>query len=1487
MLSLYDMKRLMFPKKETDPGDDFRIIQMWAEYDENPKKPILKRTLNYLCYELEVVNPATGERIHFYKAVKLLRIERLPEDAKQSLSFMDMQSQILSGTYEKGINLITLIANMIKPALGLLYLYGVQATSPASIQDAKKSADSDFAALRAMIQGTFRVVHMRYCNAEESEFLRNKMFNMDYLTMVRGIPKANKSGENGGNKGIGGKNVNPDSQGTLEELIVGMAGYEFVLEVISSPVRYEVLEGLHRKTSSLMTVYHAQMQGTKALSMNISIPMMYAANASQSQGWNKGYTDATSMNYTSGENFSMSQGQNVGQSLSQTFGQTYGQSAGTSMSNSYSHNISQSQGLTLGETFGHSQGVSQSFSHGSSFGESIGTSHGTNIGYNQNHGTSFGQSINQGTSTGTSQGLSQSYGTSQGFSANHGVSQNQSVSQNSGLSQGTNSSISHGLNTGSSYSFGNSQNTSLSHSLGQSQNTSMSQNNSVSRGNTATISESSNTSTSHGLSEGWSATKTHGTSHQDSSSDSYNSSFNMGYAHSEGSSVNVGISAGKGTNASISDSQGNTWAHVEGSSKNTGGSISSPFGVGVNASFGESMSDSEGGSQSHTNSNGTSENQGISIGAGQTKSDSYNLSYGGSHGQTFSSSKGYSDSSSLGHNMGESVTNSVSHGNSVSNSASMTESQSVGLSQGYGSSESYGSTIGQGISESWAVNQSTSDSTSYGQSVSLSNSYGSSQGIGTSDSVGQNYGSSTSVGQNFGINSGTSQSQGINVGQSDSYGMSYGQSDSTSYSRNVGQSYSESMGQNFSSSYSQSQSTSQSISEGESLGKSLGQTYSQSVSDSASQGYGQSVGQSESVSNGQSYSVSNGNSRSASMGTSGTSTLGTSSSMGLGPSIGYSKSYQWLDQGVKDLLEVLEYQNERFKKSLRTGAFNTYVYIACPSQDALSAAQALAKSTWQNEYALSQPLQVLNLTETEQKHLLYHFAAFSTDVTKEKVEDEERYKYSTVLLPEEHTAYTHMARVSMGGINTIAPDIPKFSVPSSMEGDIYMGTILNAELWDFNNDYHTNFDYRVDESSLMHGYFTGASRSGKTVAAMRFIAELANTRRKQTGKRFRIVVMDPKADWRALARFVEPERFKFYSMGDPKFRPIKINIWKVPHGVQPQQWIDGIIDIYCRAYGLLERGKQMIAQIVFQLYTEAGVFEAANSPEWQELVPKSSAAVCFKDIYKRFENEKIKNEGNKSGNDTKDAYARLLERLSCFGPEREFSIENMLYGSADGCGIDDLIGDDDVTVLESKGLEATFKNFIFGAITSGFYKYAKAHDGGFNRAPDQYETVLVIEEANEVLIGNDKAKGGGDVSLPGESEFEQMIDQSAGYGLFVIAITQKIADMPSSIIANSGLVFAGRLKRNDDIVAVMKSVGREERIDDRDVLKFFPNAPTGWFLCQTSRTRDYLKQLPVMVDIQPLQVLPPNNSDLDDILTISDTIRAKKKAAESQKTAVM
>lgn len=1481
MLSLFQIKQILHPVTETLPTDDFRILDSWAEYDENSSKDPEKRNLQYLCYEMEVMNPSTGERIHCYKAIKMARVIRLPADAKQSTALMDMQEQVLTAVNQQNANLITIIANVLKPvAVGLLYIYGIQGVA-STINKAKEKAKHGFLGFVGSMQGTFRVLEMRCANAEETEWLREKMYNMDYLTVVRGIPKANKAGEDAGNKGMGGSNVNPDSQGTLEEIITGMADYEYVLEILSTPVHTDTLMSWQRQSQVEMTDWYGQLQGTKSLNLNLSIPMMYMANASQSQGWSKAYTDANTVSYARGESFTTSQGQSVGQSLSQTYGQSMGQSQGQSISNSYSQGVSHTQGVSFGQTFGHSIGQSSGFSinqshgtssgvsfgqsqgvsNGSSFGQSQGSSSGTSFG--QSHGTSSGTSFGQshGTSSGSSFGVSQNESTNVGTSVNHGVSQNTGISQgqsqsfnqgishsygtsqNQGISQSTNISQGHSVSQGNSYNMSYGQNTSQSHSVGNSQSYGWSQGQSMNRGQSASFGQSSSSSLSQGVSS--------------------SSSFGMseGVNSSHGSSANYGQSSSAGHSSTFSG--------------NFGGSLGLPFGTASgNASISGSSSDSA--------SFGESSSNGISNSVGQ------------SHGTSFGTSSGSSMSSG------------VSHGQSTSQGASLSYGSSAGISGSYGANESYGTNIGQSISQGWGANQSVSDSYSIGNGVSqsvshgisesagLSQSYGYGQSssisnsVGVSDSMGMSYGHGVSTGisasQNVGQSDSTSMSQNFGQSQSQNFGQNYGISSGVNYGQNYGQSVSQNVGQNYgisdsvsygqnygqSESYSQSQNygQSESVGQSETFGKSVGQTLTNSVSQSASTGYGQNVGNTESVSNGNSYTTSNGSSQGTSNGTTGTSSMGTSSSMGLGPSIGYSKSYQWLDQGVKDLLELMEYQNERIKKALRgQGAFYTYVYIACPSLDALSTAQAVAKSTWQNEYAMVNPVQVLDLTETEQKHLLYHFSAFSADVTRENVFGAEEYKYCTVLLPEEYVAYTHLPRVSEGGVFSIVQDVPKFSVPARMQGDIYMGTILNPERFTFEHGYRTAFDYRIDENNLMHGFFTGASRSGKTVAAMRFIAELSKIRRKKTGKRLRIVVMDPKQDWRTLARFVEPERFNFYSMGNPNFNPIHINPWKVPHGVNPQVWIDGVIDIYCRAYGLLERGKQMIADVVYELYKENGVFDVSGSDsESKDLVAELSSRVNFQSIYRRMEEKRDKLTGaGKSGNDTKDAYARLIERLSCFS--REYSIESKLYGSSEGIAIDDLIGADEVTVLESKGLENTFKNFIFGVITSGFFKFALAHEGGY-LADDQYETVLVLEEANEVLTGNDCAGTGGgqNFGMSGQSEFEQILDQSAGYGLFIFAITQKIADMPSSVIANSGLVFAGRLKRTDDINVVVRTVGREERIDDRDLVKWFPRSPTGWFVCQTSRTFDFKDAEPILVQISRLNINPPSNIELDEIL---------------------
>ena len=67
--------------------------------------------------------------------------------------------------------------------------------------------------------------------------------------------------------------------------------------------------------------------------------------------------------------------------------------------------------------------------------------------------------------------------------------------------------------------------------------------------------------------------------------------------------------------------------------------------------------------------------------------------------------------------------------------------------------------------------------------------------------------------------------------------------------------------------------------------------------------------------------------------------------------------------------------------------------------------------------------------------------------------------------------------------------------------------------------------------------------------------------------------------------------------------------------------------------------------------------------------------------------ELVKTRG-RMGTEAMDAYMCILDRLQVFG--RKFSIESRLFAQTNGMAIDELIGQDDVIVLESYGWRREF-----------------------------------------------------------------------------------------------------------------------------------------------------------------------------------------------------
>lgn len=924
-------------------------------------------------------------------------------------------------------------------------------------------------------------------------------------------------------------------------------------------------------------------------------------------------------------------------------------------------------------------------------------------------------------------------------------------------------------------------------------------------------SESTGHSFSHsvGTSESFSNGITRGTTTGNSTSQSFGAS--------NGESVSTGMSKSLGTSDSISHgvSQGTSTSHGESFSEGTSSSYGESF------STGTSSSHSVGTSQSTSVSHGTSSSHSSGTSTSHSSSSGYNVgsSSGTSSGVSHSSSSGVNAGGSIGAfgiggNVGASYSSGVSSNNGASHSTSAGFSSSSSSGYGTSSSNSYGvsSSTGysQGTSESYSTGTSTSHGTSYSQGTSTSHGNSISQGTSTSNSTSMSSGLSTSVGSSnsYGQNSGTSASAGVGTSMSNSY------SESSSHSTGTSESFSNGT----------SESVSRGTTEGYSEGSSVGSSTSNSI------------------------------------------TQGSSGSMGLGPSLSFGRTMAWEDREVTYLLDMLTYSTNRIiMGSNSLGMWFVDIYLAVEDEKAAMAAAALAMSAWHDKNALTTPLQVYKPSDKEKEYLMKHLSVFSPSVIKEGIPGQfESYKYSSMLLSNEIAAYSHPPRVNVGGIQAAVDDPPVLTISNArQDGDVFLGYVADVEKFDKKRGYKSGFRYCLTSDELHHAYISGASRSGKTVAGTRLVAEAyTHVRRGEDNKRLRFLIMDPKQDWRALAKVIPPGHFRFYSLSDPLFHPIKLNLMKIPRGVYTERYADRLREIFIRSYGLGDRGFQILGQAIQKVYTKAGCYDDDVMYNVKDpvtgLYPASerSKNITLADVC-----VELKNQTQEAGlpRDKVEAIQRIVDRMEQFSEPKSSIYKVFCTKGPDGMGIDDLLGADDVIVLESFGMDTKTSAFIFGLITSSVFQYAVSN-GGFVKPKDQYETILVIEEANQVLIGEDKD------NLGGANPFEIILDQSAGYGLFIWTLTQKIADMPRSVLANSALKIIGRQDDKDDIERTIVQIGKDGLIADRVFKNWLPDQPIGWFIIKSSRNRDFTMNAPMHVLIEYLDVTPPSNEELEHIL---------------------
>jgi len=1361
---------------EEERHDDIHVLDNWIEYDENKDKA------EFIVYKM-MLREGNEDWHEVYKVVKLGRLHSIPKKFRELSSLMKIHDDILSGFWHRDINFINVICNILQPPLGLLFLYGVQEVAQ-DLETAKQMARNSYYSVIQTFRGSMPQIRIKDLTREEADWLREKMFNMEYLQVVRGIPLNKVNAGYGTEDSIMGDSSTSDAEEQNEEFIRGMSDKEFVMLTLATPIDNESLHTWLSNTADELSVWQSEMQGTKGINAGISMPMVFMSNLGSAMSENTSVSEGMSQaeGFSQGESVGFNESNSFSQSQGSTFGESFTQTQGESFSQTESFAESQSQSISQGQTFSQSQSFSQSESIGSSesFSQNFGQSQ--NIGFSKNQGFSQNQSFSQ------SQNMSEGFSQNQSFSQNmsEGYSQNQSFSQNSssGLSynQGRNQGFSFGENLGQSSSQGGS----FGFNKGLSENASFSENGSLSQN----FGNSNNYGQSGGESIGNS------------------SSFGNGYSSGAGNSDSLGVTNGSsqgnsfGVNGGMNGKVGVAGTGIGGSGGYSGGanwgdstSVSGGSGVnsstGINGSFGngytQGMNSGESWGQGQSNGMGFSQGTGFSNGAGSSQG----ASFGGS----------YSDGSSYGMSQGQSFGNSESMGQSFSNGR--------GFSSGQGVSQSFG----QGMS----TGQSVSTSKGMGQSMS--------QGQGTSQGFGRSTGFGTSMGQGRSMGTTHSQSQGQTIGSSQSVSQTSSQSVGTTHSKGV------SKGQSFAESHGQSQSTSQSISKGTSTGVSQGKSASHSENQGTSynSGYG--------------------------MGTS--TTRATSSSMALGPSISVNKTVQWFDANKETLSEIVDSQRQRLKRAIQQGAYYVDVFVLTDSEESKAAAGSLLRSAFWGKEVFPSPLQVVDPEDHVSSHLMVHATAFSGCTIKEGIEDIiEGYRYTTILLPEEITSYIHTPRIEMGGLRTLVENIPYFSVPKRDDGAIYLGKIINPE-----TGLPSQMKYTLRESEMMHGLIAGASGMGKTKTALQYINEVVNN------MRLPALILDWKQDWRVLKYLVEPERFEFFGLGPDSAVPIKMNLFLPPDYVSPLDWRNKIIESLAIAFGLGNKQYGIMIEATSKLFWEYDIIKFVDkfdkelskkrdgggililpsngfpkiNEEWKENINN----VTLADLYLQLKAEK---EAVETFN-LKDTYESILTRLGYYasGELRE------LYASTDpnAYSISDLIKDDKVMVLEGEGLDAVNKQFIIHLFAQGIFLYAK-------KRPKKQEMLIVFEEAHQVIHDSKE-----DIPLNiGEDVFEALMNESRGYGLYNLIIVQSPSMLPQNVVTNCSTIIAHKIGNADDAELLVKHFNRDEKFDNRDIIRWLYRQPIGQAVVKTSKVFDAFDSEPSLLQINLIPIEPPGDEEL-------------------------
>ena len=616
-----DGRGLITPRMSGEPlthdevdYDDLEIHRSWREYESAKAGSV-----RYLMFEVSQKNPGEENTHHFYKAVRMLRLTRVPRWLRQQGGTghhgYTQMAYVLSALREQGVLFVQVVAKT--PDNPLIYAYGVQGVA-LSVEEAQARADEGFATLTALLDGTFQQIEHSPLTLSEAEDLSRYSATWQHVAMARGRPVVDASAIGAGAILDGNRTDVEQTHNAMEAFIRGMSETKrgFMLTLVSVPLSIEDMTLAWRNVTHRLSQVRSDTHGSKSVNFGVAIPLSVGASDGVSHGdtHSTGTSTGTSTSYGVSESTgtstsqSTADGTTTGLSQATSSTQTVGESISTGTNASISDSASTSQ--ALGQTAGVSLGDSSTYTSGIS--DSISAAHGTSTSLSQTEGFSQSSAETQGVSSGQSASLGSSEGTSwtggSSLSGGSTTSSGSSSGSSSGVSQtdGSSSGVSGGLlgfvggSSGETSSSATSDTATASTSQGTSSSSSW--------GNSFSQGESSGTSSSVGASVG--------TSQSISDTIGVSSSLAAGVGASDTLTRGIGLSesAAQGVSRSVSDSSSLT--QTAGLSRGVSQGVNNTNGVSTSVAQGATESASIGTSRSVTEGAGTSATSGTNTGVG-------------------------------------------------------------------------------------------------------------------------------------------------------------------------------------------------------------------------------------------------------------------------------------------------------------------------------------------------------------------------------------------------------------------------------------------------------------------------------------------------------------------------------------------------------------------------------------------------------------------------------------------------------------------------------------------------------------------------------------------------------------------------------------------------------------------------------------------------------------------------------------------------------